>query len=117
MLKTTPIISLVSVLAASVLGALGQFLFQHGAKHGRPGVVGFLLNPFILTGMVVYVSVMVLFTYAFKTGGTVRVLYPFYASTFIWAALIALFRYGQPIEPIHIGGMVLLISGMVCMSW
>lgn len=117
MLTKTPILSIVSVLAASILGAVGQFLFQHGAKHGKAGIVGFLTNPFILVGMVSYITVMVLFTYAFKIGGTVRVLYPLYASTFIWTAVIALFQYGQPIHPIHIGGMMLLIIGVVCMSW
>ncbi len=117
MLTKTPILSILCILVASMLGAVGQFLFQHGAKHGKAGIVGFVTNPYILVGMVGYVTVMVLFTYAFKIGGTVRVLYPLYASTFVWAAVIALFRYGQPIQPIHIGGMVLLICGMVCMSW
>lgn len=117
MLIRTPLLSIVSVLAASILGAVGQFLFQHAAKHGKAGIVGFITNPFFLVGMIGYITVMVLFTYAFKIGGTVRVLYPLYASTFIWAAIIALLRYGQPIEPIHIGGMILLIVGMICMSW
>jgi len=117
MLAKTPVLSLVCVLSASVLGAVGQFLFQHGAKHSRPGVLGFVSSPFILAGMCGYVAVMVLFTHAFKLGGTVRVLYPLYASTFLWAALIAWWRYDQAILPIHVAGMVLLAVGMVCMSW
>lgn len=34
---------------------------------------------------------MVLFVAAFKKGGELSVLYPIYATTFIWAALIGLF--------------------------
>ena len=117
MLTRTPILSISSVLGAAILGAVGQFLFQHGARHGKAGILGFVTNPFILTGMAGYIAVMALFAYAFKIGGTVRVLYPLYASTFIWAALIAWLRYNQAIQPIHAVGMVLLMVGMICMSW
>ena len=117
MLTKTPFISIVCVLMASILGAVGQFLFQYGANKGKSGIGGFLTNPYILIGMAGYIAVMVLFTYAFRLGGTVKVLYPIYASTFIWAAIIAWLRYNQGIYPIHIAGMVLLIAGIICMSW
>jgi hypothetical protein len=60
--------------------------------------------------------VMVLFVAGFKQGGQMTVLYPLYASTFIWGALIALVAYGTPIRPINIAGMVLLIAGMYLMG-
>ncbi len=60
---------------------------------------------------------MVMFTSAFRLGGTVRVLYPIYASTFIWAAVMSLAFYGQPIRLTHGIGMLLLIVGILCMSW
>jgi drug/metabolite transporter (DMT)-like permease len=117
MLIKTPFLAIASILAAAVLGAIGQFLIEYGARHGKGGVLGFLTNPSILAGISGYLLVMVLFTYAFRTGGTVRVLYPLYASTFIWAALIAWIAYHQPVQPVHAIGMTLLISGMICMSW
>lgn len=117
MLIKTPFPAIASVLAAAVLGAVGQFLIEYGARHGRGGVLGFLTNIYLLAGMSGYLLVMVLFTYAFRAGGTVRVLYPLYASTFIWAAFIAWFVYQQPVQPVHAIGMMLLITGMICMSW
>lgn len=117
MLIKTPFISIICVLMASILGAVGQFLFQYGANKAKGGIIGFFTNPYILIGMAGYVAVMILFTYGFRLGGTVKVLYPIYASTFIWAAIIAWLRYNQVIEPIHIIGMVLLIAGIICMSW
>jgi drug/metabolite transporter (DMT)-like permease len=117
MFSNTPILSIVNIVGASIIGAVGQFLFQYGAKQGKAGVVGFITNPYVLAGMVGYGAVMILFGYAFKMGGTVRILYPLYAMTFVWAAIIAFIGYGQPIQPIHITGMFLLITGIVCMSW
>jgi drug/metabolite transporter (DMT)-like permease len=40
------------------------------------------------------------------------VLYPVYASTFVWAAVIAWLAYGEQITPANIVGMVLLVAGM-----
>jgi len=40
------------------------------------------------------------------------VLYPIYASTFIFAAIIACFAYGIPIRASHFAGFALLITGM-----
>jgi uncharacterized membrane protein len=117
MLIKTPLLAIASVLAAALVGAVGQFLIEYGARHGKSGLIGFLTNPYILAGMSGYLTVMVLFTYAFRAGGNVRSLYPLYASTFIWAAFIAWFAYQQPVQPVHAIGMMLLITGMICMSW
>ena len=117
MLMKTPILAIGCVLIASLLGAVAPFFFEHGSKQLQGRVIDFVLNPWIIAGMATYLTVMVFFTYAFKLGGTVRVLYPIYASTFIWAAVIAWLRHGSPIEPVHVGGMALLMTGIVLMSW
>jgi len=117
MLTNTPALAIGSVLIASILGGVAPFLFEHGSKQLQGRVIDFVLNPYIIGGMVTYVAVMVFFTYAFKLGGSVKVLYPIYATTFIWAAVFALLRHGSPIEPIHMVGMALLLGGVVCMSW
>lgn len=112
----TPMISVYCVLIASILGALGQYLFKAGTDRSTVGPLMFLLSPWALTGMLCYVLVMFLFTYAFRQGGTVTVLYPIYATTFIWAAVIARVIYHHPIRPVHILGMILLLGGRYLMG-
>lgn len=112
----TPVISIVLFLIASVLGALGQYLYKTGAEDAGGSVRSYLANPKLLGGVACYIAVMVLFVAAFKKGGSLTVLYPVYATTFIWAALIALLVYGTPIKPINIGGMILLVGGMYLMG-
>jgi multidrug transporter EmrE-like cation transporter len=112
----TPLVSIVCVLIASVLGAGGQFLFKLAASRGGGTPLGFLWTPWALTGLACYLAVMVLFSQAFQRGGTVPVLYPIYATTFIWAAAMAWAIDGQPIRPIHVAGMILLMAGIICMS-
>jgi multidrug transporter EmrE-like cation transporter len=69
-----------------------------------------------LGGVLCYVAVMVLFVAAFKRGGELTVLYPIYASTFVWAALISFAAYGTPIKIVNVIGMALLVAGMFLMG-
>jgi multidrug transporter EmrE-like cation transporter len=103
------------IAVAALLGAVGQFLFKH-ASQSRSGFLSIMISPSAILGFACYLTVMGLFVHAFRRGGSVTVLYPIYASTFIWAAVIAWLFYQQPVRPIHVAGMVLLVSGMLLMG-
>jgi multidrug transporter EmrE-like cation transporter len=114
-----PWISVVVFLAASLLGAAGQFLYKAGtdrAVAAGGGLLSFVANGRILAGVVCYVLVMVCFVAGFRAGGSPTVLYPVYASTFLWAALIGRALNGTPITPVHMVGMVLIIAGVSLMG-
>ena len=113
---STPAISIVFFLAAALLGALGQYLYKSGAGLAGGSIASYLANPRLIGGVACYIAVMVLFVAAFKKGGALTVLYPVYATTFIWAALLAFFFYGTPIKPVNIAGMGLLVVGMYLMG-
>ncbi len=113
---STPIVSILFFLLASLLGAFGQFLYKSGAEQATDGILSYVLNIRIFIGVVCYIAVMVLFVAAFKKGGSLTVLYPVYATTFIWAAVIAVFAYGTPIKPVNVGGMACIVVGMYLMG-
>src|SRR5688500_14538738 len=113
---TTPASSIVMFSIAALVGAMGQYLYKSGADAATGGLLGYLLNWRIAAGVVCYIAVVVLFVAAFKRGGSLTVLYPLYASTFIWAAIIALLVYGTPIKPVNVAGMAALIFGMYLMA-
>lgn len=112
----TPGGSIFMFVVAALLGAVGQYLYKSGADRADAGWVSYLLNIRLLGGVICYVGVMVLFVAAFKRGGSLSVLYPIYASTFVWASLLGLWAYGTPIRPVNVAGMGLLIAGMCLMG-
>ncbi len=112
----TPLLSIGLFMLAAMLGALGQYLYKSGADTANGTTASYVLNPRLLGGVVCYVAVMVLFVAGFKRGGAMTVLYPVYASTFIWAAIIGLLAYGIPIKPVNVAGMLLLVSGIYLMG-
>jgi multidrug transporter EmrE-like cation transporter len=112
----TPATSVALFAVAAFLGAVGQYFYKAGADRSGNSLAGYLLNIRLLGGVVCYIAVMALFVAAFKRGGSMAALYPIYASTFIWAALIAWLAFGNPIRPVHIVGMALLVLGMYLMG-
>jgi hypothetical protein len=113
---STPALSIGSFVLAALFGALGSYLYKSGADAAAGTFRSFLFNPRILGGVCCYVTVMVLFVVAFRKGGALTVLYPTYASTFIFAALIALVAYGTPIRSVNVLGMIFLVTGMYLMG-
>jgi len=103
-------------IAAAFFGAVGQFLYKAGAQRATGTVASYLINPPLIGGVVCYIAVMTLFVVAFKRGGQPSVLYPIYASTFIWAAVIAWWMQDVAIKPVHVAGMVCLVAGMYLMG-
>jgi multidrug transporter EmrE-like cation transporter len=103
-------------VVAAFVGAVGQFLYKAGADRTTQALSSYLMNPRLLGGVACYIGVMVLFVAAFKRGGAMSVLYPIYASTFIWGALIARTAFSEPIRPINVAGMIVLVAGMFLMG-
>ena len=112
----TPTVSIAMFILAALLGAIGQFLYKSGAQVATGGAMSYIANWRLLAGVACYGAVMVLFVAAFKRGGSLSVLYPIYASTFVFAAIIALLAFGTPIKPINLAGMLLLVGGMYLMG-
>jgi multidrug transporter EmrE-like cation transporter len=113
----TPLESILCFVLASGLGAAGQFFYKSGASRANGGPASYLLNPRLLAGVACYMGVMVLFIAAFKRGGALSVLYPIYASTFIFSAIGAWLIYAEPLHPANFAGMALLIAGMFLLGW
>lgn len=110
-MKTTPL-AIIYFLVASVLGAVGQFFYKSGADRAHGAIQNYLLNSRIVLGACCYLAVMVLFVAAFKQKASPSALYPLYATTFIWAALLDRVLYGRIISVANMAGMFLLVGGM-----
>lgn len=116
MSAVTPLASVLMFLCAAAVGALGSYLYKSGADEVDGTIAGYLMNPRLVAGVVCYIAVMVLFVAAYRRGGALTVLYPTYASTFIFGALIGRWAYGTPITALNVAGMVLLVAGMYLMG-
>lgn len=101
-------------LIAAVIGALGQWLYKKGGL--LIGQVPLYKNWHLFSGMILFCGVMVLFVVAFKLGGRMSVVYPVYATTFIWGTLIAINWDNEPWAWAQIAGIGLITAGVAVVA-
>ena len=96
-------------LAAGIAGAAGQYLYKLGAS--RLGDVPVWRNWPLGAGVVSFCLVMVAFVAAFRMGGRLSVVYPMYATTFIWGALIGVFIERETFTAMQGIGVATIVLG------
>jgi multidrug transporter EmrE-like cation transporter len=114
---STPLSSVLLYLVAALVGALGQYMYKLGAQELRLGdAASVATNWRLLVGVICYVTVMALFVAALRLGGQLTVLYPIYATTFIWGALIGVYLLGESLHPLNVLGILLMVAGVALVA-
>ena len=108
-------IPIVLYLVAAVLGAFGQYYYKKGGQ--ILAETGSFLNIPTIVGVVLFCLVMVLFVISYKMGGQISVVYPFYATTFVWGVVIGHFLEKEPIKLSSLVGLAFVLVGVSLMAW
>jgi drug/metabolite transporter (DMT)-like permease len=109
--QTLPI--LINLIAA-VFGATGQLLYKRGSALLTK--VPFYANLPLIGGCLCFCGVMSLFVLSYRLGGKVSVAYPFYATAFIWSAVIARFVLEEPMSPVQWIGVLAVTLGVAAIA-
>lgn len=97
-------------LIASLLGAVGQWLYKLGAKDLKE--IPLYQNLPFLGGMLCFCLVMGLFMVAFRMGGRISVTFPVYALTFVWGTIIGVLVDKEPFNQWQATGVILVFVGV-----
>lgn len=95
---------------AAVLGALANWLFKKAALQVME--VPLYKNFALGLGLVSFMAVLVLFMLAFRSGGKLLVIYPTYATTYIWALLLAKYFDREVISATQVAGIAAVMLGV-----
>jgi len=96
-------------LVAAIFGASGQFFYRRGSQ--QLADVPLWKNYELGVGCLLFCLVMVLFVFAYKLGGKMSVVYPFYATTFIWSTIIAVSFLGEKVSALQWCGIAAVTVG------
>lgn len=99
---------------ASFLGAFGQYFYKLGSK--KLGTISLLQNWHLFAGVACFCVVMILFVAGFKLGGRMGVVYPVYATTFIWGLLIAKYLENEVILLSQLIGVGFIVAGVITIT-
>jgi len=101
------------IIFTTALTSCAQILWKKGVIQ-EPFSNLFLL--FILAGMGLYGIGAVLMIIAFK-GGEVTVLYPIFASSYVWVVLLSNYFFDETITALKVIGVAIVITGIVFISY
>jgi drug/metabolite transporter (DMT)-like permease len=99
---------------AAFLGAAGQWAYKRGGL--KISEVPWWMNGFLALGILLFCGVMVCFVIGYKMGGRISVVYPFYATTFLWGSLIGLFLEKEPFRWSLVAGTLCILIGLVVIA-
>lgn len=102
-------------LIAALIGALGQYAYKLGGTKLKE--VPLYQNWELMTGMALFMGVMVLFVMAFNKGGQISVTYPMYATTFIWGTLLGVILDKEVVNIYQSLGILLVIIGVSTVAY
>ena len=97
------------IILTTILTTAAQFLLKSGLQQS-------LFNRWLIGGVVLYALGSAIMILAFK-GGDVSELYPVFASSYIWVALIAYFVLGESVHWLRWTGIIVVIIGISLISF
>ena len=102
-------------LIAAFLGAVGQFFYQRGGQLLK--TVPLWKNYNIQLGVLSFGLVMLLFVKAYQAGGRISVVYPFYATTFVWGYFIGVYVNREPASSLAVVGLGFMVAGISLIAY
>lgn len=97
---------------AAIFGAFGQWFYKKGALQ----ITEKPFNLYLVVGVFMFIGVMALFVIGYRLGGKISVVYPFYATTFIWGAALGVLLEKESIRWPSIIGIVFIILGLTLIA-
>jgi uncharacterized membrane protein len=95
----------------ALLGSTGQLLFKLGSSSVTLSLGSWVTNVKVIRGMMLYGLSAILFIFALKYG-SLSVLYPVIATSYVWVALLSNRVLGEPLSLTTWGGITLILFGI-----
>ena len=99
-----------TVLIATLITSAAQVLYKLGVSRSYSNFSG-LLNFDLFFGIFLYAVAGVVVLVSFKYG-QVSVLYPLFASSYIWVSILSFFKFGETISMGKLAGIFTIILGV-----
>lgn len=110
------------ILLCTLITTTAQIFLKFGADKLPPLILnlqlitGILFDWPLLIGITLYGIGAVIMLVAFK-GGDVTVLYPIFASSYIWVSILSSYFFTDTLNLIKISGILIIILGISFIAW
>jgi len=104
------------ILAATLLTSTAQLFYKFGAEKLSFDILSLITNLELIAGMVLYAIGGILLILSFR-GGEVSVLYPIFATSYIWVSLLSIYFLNEIMNFFKWMGIFVIIAGIVLIGY
>ena len=105
------LIIILIVLFCALLGATGQIFFKLASGKFAFNPLSWITNVYLISGIFLYGLSAVLFIWSLKHG-EISVIYPIFATTYIWVCLFAFIYLGESLSWFKFLGTAMILLGI-----
>lgn len=112
----TKLWAILLVLFTALLTSSAQILWKIGSKSLTFDILGVLGNYYIIGGIFIYIVCGILLILTFR-GGEVSVIYPIFATSYIWVSLLSVKFLNEVMNKFKWIGIAAIISGIFLIGY
>jgi len=104
------------ILFSTLLTSTAQLFYKFGAEKISFDILSIITNVELITGMLLYAVGGILLILSFR-GGEVSVLYPIFATSYIWVSLLSIYFLNEVMNIFRWMGIFTIIIGIVLIGF
>ncbi|MDP6138746.1 MAG: EamA family transporter [Candidatus Woesearchaeota archaeon] len=104
------------VLGSTLLTSTAQLFYKFAAEKLSFNILSIITNVNLLVGMVLYAVGGILLIISFR-GGEVSVLYPIFATSYIWVSFLSIYFLGEVMNIFKWLGVFVIIAGIILIGY
>jgi undecaprenyl phosphate-alpha-L-ara4N flippase subunit ArnE len=104
------------VLGSTLLTSTAQLFYKFAAEKLSFNILSIITNVNLLVGVVLYAVGGILLIISFR-GGEVSVLYPIFATSYIWVSFLSIYFLGEVMNIFKGLGVFVIIAGIILIGY
>jgi len=104
------------ILASTLLTSTAQLFYKFAADKLKFDVLSLITNYELIIGIMLYAVAGILLILSFR-GGEVSVLYPLFATSYIWVSFLSIHFLGEIMNPYKWIGVAAIVAGIVLIGF
>jgi len=113
---STKLWAMAIILAATLLTSTAQLFYKFGSEKLSFDILSIITNIELITGLGLYAVGGILLILSFR-GGEVSVLYPIFATSYIWVSFLSMYFLNEVMNIFKWIGIFVIILGIVLIGY
>ncbi|MBI2654885.1 EamA family transporter [Candidatus Woesearchaeota archaeon] len=107
----TKTLAILLILFTTFFTSSAQISLKFGVNKLKPSILGLVSNYYLVLGFLLYAIAGILAIMAFRKG-QVSVLYPIFATSYIWVSLLSAYFFREDLSMLKWLGIFVIIAGI-----